>query len=67
MTPDSKDQASREDYDRTHPVPRAFAVTFGWDRHYWDSQEDGRRSGPHWRPSREDVEQGEWLVFGWKG
>jgi hypothetical protein len=51
-----KDQASREDYDRTLPVPSSVAVTFGIDRWYWSNQEDGQRTGPHWMPSLDDVE-----------
>jgi hypothetical protein len=57
MTTGDRDQASREDYDRTYPVPGSIAVTFGIDQWYWSNQEDGQRTGPHWMPTLDDVER----------
>jgi hypothetical protein len=39
---DSKDQVSREAYDRSAPVPSSFAVTFGLGSGYWANQENGQ-------------------------
>ena len=57
MISDSKDRVSREALLRSEPVPVPWAATFAWSRDWWWNQENGNIAGPHWRPSRDDVER----------
>jgi hypothetical protein len=57
MISDSKDRVSREALLRSEPVPAPWAAKFAWSRDWWWNQENGNIAGPHWRPSRDDVER----------
>jgi hypothetical protein len=69
MISNAKDQVSREAYDRSHPVPSTWVATFAWSRDWCLNQENGyghlyeESTLPGW----DDVNSGEWLVFGRKG
>jgi hypothetical protein len=54
---DSKDRVSREALMRSEPVPAPWAAKFAWSRDWWWNQENGNTAGPHWAPSRDDVER----------
>ena len=57
MISNSKDRVSREALLRSEPVPAPWAAKFAWSRDWWWNQENGNTAGPHWRPSRDDVEK----------
>jgi hypothetical protein len=57
MISDSKDRVSREALLRSEPVPAPWAAKFAWSQDWWWNQENGNIAGPHWAPSRDDVER----------
>jgi hypothetical protein len=57
MISDSKDRVSQEALLRSEPVPAPWAAKFAWSRDWWWNQENGNIAGPHWAPSRGDVER----------
>jgi len=46
-----------EAYERSLPVPKAFAITMAWGRDFWLNQENGNHEDSVERPTVSDVKQ----------